>query len=90
MLSHLRRRVVETLASVDEAMLSTYGPADLQAAPVAVSYTHLDVYKRQIREGDNIFFREDKCFFKAKNPAPFLIFAATIDRIDHELSLIHI
>jgi len=44
MLSHLRRRVVETLASVDEAMLSTYGPADLQAAPVACAADGLMLY----------------------------------------------
>ncbi len=44
MLLHLRSRVVETLASADEAMLSTFGPADLQAAPVACAADGLRLY----------------------------------------------
>ena len=44
MLLHLRSLVVETLASVDEAMLSTFGPAGLQAARVTCAAHELMFY----------------------------------------------
>ncbi len=44
MLAHLRRRVVETLAPVRQAMLATYGPADIQTAEVTCAAKEMQLY----------------------------------------------
>lgn len=44
MLDHLRQRVIETLATVRAATLSTYGPAELQAALLACEAIDIRLY----------------------------------------------
>lgn len=44
MLDHLRKRVVETLAPVRSATLSTYGPAELQATLLHCEAADLRLY----------------------------------------------
>lgn len=44
MLDHLRQRVIETLATVRAATLSTYGPAELQAALLACEAIDMHLY----------------------------------------------
>ncbi|MCL4869797.1 MAG: hypothetical protein KJ063_12590 [Anaerolineae bacterium] len=44
MLNHLRQRVVEALAAVRSATLSTYGPAELQAALLACEAVGIRLY----------------------------------------------
>ena len=44
MLDHLRQRIIETLASVPSATLSTYGPAGLQATLLPCESSSLRLY----------------------------------------------
>ena len=44
MLNHLRQRVIETLAPVHSATLSTYGPAELQASLLPCESSGLRLY----------------------------------------------
>lgn len=44
MLDHLRQRVIETLATVRSATLSTYGPAELQATLLACEPIDMCLY----------------------------------------------
>ncbi len=44
MLDHLRQRIIETLASVPAATLSTYGPAELQATLLPCEASGLRLY----------------------------------------------
>lgn len=44
MLDHLRQRVIETLATVRSATLSTYGPAELQATHLACEAIDMRLY----------------------------------------------
>ena len=55
MLVHLRSRVVELLAPVRGALLSTFGPADIQAAEVACVARDLRLYVWLPRTSDLLF-----------------------------------
>jgi hypothetical protein len=44
MLDHLRQRIIESLASVPDATLSTYGPAGLQATHLPCESSALRLY----------------------------------------------
>jgi hypothetical protein len=55
MLSHLRHRVGETLASANKAMLSTFGPADIQAAEVTCMAHGMRLYVLLPQTSDLLF-----------------------------------
>ncbi len=55
MLGHLRSRVVELLAPVHNALLSTFGPANIQAADVSCAARGLHLYVLLPRTSDLLF-----------------------------------
>lgn len=61
MLSHLRRRAEETLAPVRRAMLSTCGPADIQAADVECRAVGLRLYLLLPLTSDLLYNLETHC-----------------------------
>lgn len=68
MLSHLRRRVAETLAPVHNAMLSTCGPADIQAAEVACAARGLRLYMLLPLTSDLLFNLETHSLVVVSTP----------------------
>jgi hypothetical protein len=62
MLVHLHQRVAKALAPIHEAMLTTFGPADIQTSYLPCEAIDLDLYMLIPRTSDHLFnleFRSD-------------------------------
>ncbi|HLF29009.1 MAG TPA: hypothetical protein VJG32_22000 [Anaerolineae bacterium] len=55
MLEHLRQRVIQTLAGIRTATLSTYGPAGLQASRLPCEAFETELYVLVPRASDHLF-----------------------------------
>jgi hypothetical protein len=60
MLAHLRQRVVEALATVQEVLLATSGPAEIQASRVPCEAHELRLYLLVPRASDHLFNLEQQ------------------------------
>lgn len=69
MLDHLRQRIVETLAPVRFATLSTYGPAELQAALLPCEPSGLRLYMLLPATSDHLLNLESQPAVVVTTPA---------------------
>ncbi|MBK9054670.1 MAG: hypothetical protein IPL78_28310 [Chloroflexi bacterium] len=60
MLDHLRQRVIETLATVRSATLSTYGPAELQATLLSCEAVDMHLYLLLPATSDHVLNLENQ------------------------------
>ncbi len=60
LLNYLRRRVAETLAPVQRAVLTTWGPADIQAGEYACEALGLNLYLAVPLASDHLFNLETR------------------------------
>jgi len=60
MLEHLRQRVVQTLANVHTATLSTFGPAGLRASRLPCEASGIELYVLVPRASDHLFNLESE------------------------------